>query len=272
MPNIWFACVITFLIPPLGFVYLSKWKLSSIYLLALVIARTSDIYLFEGWAYLLLSLSATAHIYDICSKEDLKSLNSWNNKLLVVLSVPVGLFGAVFFSKFFLFDYFYIPSNSMVPTLNVGDNIIVSKWGYGNYGAWGLKVHSPDYESRDKPKRGEVFVFEQPGNQAVRVSRIIGLPGDDIAFSNKRLVINDNRIPTEENLGDNYFVETLDDETYNIQYSQHFTSDAPSRTFNAKVPNKSYFVMGDSRDSSNDSRYWGFVPEENIIGKVTDTY
>ena len=165
----------------------------------------------------------------------------------------------------FIVEPYQIPSSSMLPTLEQGDFILVSKYHYG------LRLPISNYEviTFSKPQRGDVMVFNFPLDERVRyIKRVIGLPGDMISYSNKTLKIN-GEAPREE-LINSYpeykdLREYLNNQAHLIrEYS--FTYDEVQDSW--QVPAGHYFVMGDNRDNSNDSRYWGFVPHSNLIGKA----
>ncbi|AKJ31158.1 signal peptidase I [Caldimonas brevitalea] len=207
------------------------------------------------------------------------------------LDWTAGLFPViciVFLLRSFLFEPFKIPSGSMVPTLLVGDLILVNKYHYGVR----LPVINKKIVANEDPKRGDVMVFRYPKDTRIDyIKRVVGVPGDQVAYLNKRLFINGQPVPTES-LGEYYDEDSR-------RYSQHFSEtfggnehrvltnkdaapfivgadDFPYRDqcsytaegVTCKVPAGHYFVMGDNRDNSQDSRYWGFVPDENIVGKA----
>ena len=174
----------------------------------------------------------------------------------------------------FLFEPFRIPSGSMMPTLLVGDFILVNKFEYGLR----LPVLNSKVIPVDEPERGDVVVFRYPQQPEVDyIKRIIGLPGDTVRVENQRLWINgepvameaDGRYAGDANLkhaGLTVGVERLpgDDGPHQILMD-------PSRNLGVgqwTVPEGEFFVMGDNRNHSNDSRYWGFVPESNLVGKA----
>jgi signal peptidase I len=207
------------------------------------------------------------------------------------LDWTAGLFPviiAVFFLRSFLFEPFKIPSGSMIPTLLVGDLILVNKFHYGIR----LPVVNTKITEGTPPKRGDVMVFRYPPKPSLDyIKRVVGLPGDEVAYLNKRLTINGKAIETvalpeffdedmmryfkqyEESLGEKKhrllndddrpaFVPGADDFVFrkNCNYSVEGVV--------CKVPEGHYFMMGDNRDNSLDSRYWGFVPDKNIVGKA----
>ena len=169
----------------------------------------------------------------------------------------------------FLFEPFQIPSGSMIPTLEVGDFILVNKYDYGLR----LPVVGTKILSVGEPERGDVMVFKEPNNPDINfIKRVIGLPGDTIRYVDKRLTINGQPVMQQfvaqmsgsESLY-RLYDETVDGRTHRIRKDLGLPL---SKNGVWTVPENSYFVMGDNRDRSNDSRYWGFVPEQNIVGKA----
>jgi len=207
------------------------------------------------------------------------------------LDWTAGLFPvivAVFVLRSFLFEPFKIPSGSMIPTLLVGDLILVNKFTYGIR----LPVANVKITEGNAPQRGDVMVFRYPPKPSLDyIKRVVGVPGDEVAYLNKRLTINGKPVPTTPL--PEYFDE--DAMRYFPQYDEALT-DKSHRILNdparpamiagaddfpfrqncrysvegvvCKVPEGHYFMMGDNRDNSLDSRYWGFVPDRNIVGKA----
>jgi len=253
----------------LAFVYLAKFKWALFYLCSAVILVATDIILSKATGYsglgIILAVICAIHAFRTSKKIDAKPIRKWYSYWWGVLLIPVVFMVGVIFFRSFLYEPFHIPSASMLPTLRVGNHIVISKWGYGRYGTFGLNIYSADIESRKKPNRGEVFVLHPPHNQRMFVERIIGLPNDVVKFSDKQLYINGIKVAVERVENSIIYNETLDGNTYSVQY----INDAnPYRDFSVVVPENTYFVMGDNRDNSADSRVWGMVPAENIIGKL----
>lgn len=180
---------------------------------------------------------------------------------------------AVLVLRTFVVEPFRIPSRSMVPTLLVGDFILVNKFEYGLR----LPVFHTEILDLGEPERGDVMVFRYPGDPSVDyIKRVIGLPGDTIAYRNGHLYVNDKLVPVEPiglYTGDGapdvmtrLEVETLPGDI------EHPILDELSRPGpqqpTVTVPPHHYFVMGDNRDNSADSRIWGFVPEDNLVGEA----
>lgn len=186
---------------------------------------------------------------------------------------PVLLIVLVFRS--FLFEPFKIPSGSMIPTLLVGDFIVVNKYAYGLR----LPVLHTKVVPIGEPERGDVVVFRYPVDPKVNfIKRLVGLPGDTITYRDKQLFVNGQEVvavaegpysssrvkcstPRPDAIR---FSETLGDVTHDILIHEG----SGSRDGQWQVPDGHYFVMGDNRDRSNDSREWGFVPEENLMGRA----
>jgi len=175
----------------------------------------------------------------------------------------------------FLAEPFKIPSGSMMPTLLVGDFILVNKFAYGLR----LPVLNTKILSVGEPKRGDVFVFRYPENpKEDYIKRVIGLPGDEITYRNKTLFINGKEItenylgpytgpsePTNRMNGAQVKLEQLDGVDHRIMELPQLQIGHEGTW---KVPDGYYFAMGDNRDNSLDSRFWGFVPEANLVGKA----
>ena len=194
----------------------------------------------------------------------------------------------VFFLRSFLYEPFKIPSSSMLPTLYVGDLILVNKFTYGVR----LPIVNKKILTINNPQRGDVMVFKYPENPSLDyIKRVVGVPGDKIVYQNKRLSVNGKEVSYEA------LPDFLDDErlSYSNQLNENLTGvkhrilnderapafvrdphQFPNRElcsydetgFSCTVPEAQYFMMGDNRDNSLDSRYWGFVPDQNIVGKA----
>jgi signal peptidase I len=195
---------------------------------------------------------------------------------------------AVFVLRSFVIEPFKIPSGSMMPTLLIGDFILVNKFTYGIR----LPVINRKVIEVNTPQRGDVMVFRYPPDPSLDyIKRVIGLPGDRIEYRQKRLFINGREVPARQI--DDYlsrermqysqrFVERLDGVEHEVLIDGEAPSAIPyARTFPhaancnynndamaCVVPPGHYFMMGDNRDNSSDSRVWGFVPDENIVGKA----
>lgn len=207
------------------------------------------------------------------------------------LDWTAGLFPVivtVFILRSFLFEPFKIPSGSMIPTLHIGDLILVNKFHYGIR----LPVANTKVTSGTPVQRGDVMVFRYPPKPSVDyIKRVVGIPGDEVAYLNKKLTVNGQPVAVEP------LPDYFDDST--MRYFRHQREQLLGKTHQiiidnerpafipgaeefpfrdqcrysaegvvCKVPEGHYFMMGDNRDNSLDSRYWGFVPDKNIVGKA----
>ncbi len=195
---------------------------------------------------------------------------------------------AVFLFRSFIYEPFKIPSSSMVPTLQIGDLILVNKFTFGIR----LPIINKKIIQINNPKRGDVMVFKFPKDMSLDyIKRVVGEPGDKIVYKNKRLTVNGKELSYEK-LPDyldeerlsyySHYRENLTGVNHGILNDDHSPSYVPSPdafpqhelcTYNLEgfactVPPGHYFMMGDNRDNSLDSRYWGFVPDKNIVGKA----
>ena len=209
------------------------------------------------------------------------------------LDWTAGLFPViivVFLLRSFLFEPFKIPSGSMIPTLMINDLILVNKFHYGVR----LPVVHVKVLENNSPQRGDVMVFRYPPKPSLDyIKRVVGVPGDEVGYLNKKLTVNGKPV-SQTTLSDFFDPDTL-------RYSRQFEEATATKKYRVlndddrrgglderevmdfpfkqncrysaegvvcKVPEGHYFMMGDNRDNSLDSRYWGFVPEKNIVGKA----
>jgi signal peptidase I len=198
----------------------------------------------------------------------------------------------VFLLRSFLVEPFKIPSGSMIPTLHVGDFILVNRFTYGLR----LPIINKKFIEINQPQRGDVMVFHYPEDPSTDyIKRVIGLPGDRLVYRNKRLSINGkeqalqrdgdyNYVESElrfvhterysENLGGRTHAILLNPEMPQVHlgsvanFPQHEQCSYSEEEVRCTVPAGHYFMMGDNRDNSRDSRYWGFVPDELVVGKA----
>ncbi|MGN1281082.1 MAG: signal peptidase I [Succinivibrio sp.] len=235
------------------------------------------------------------------AESKLKQLSRKEKKAILEPQGLIGQTGSLFFVLLFVFLFrsfvyepFRIPSGSMLPTLQSGDFIAVNKWSYGIRNPLTNRV----IIDTSLPQRGDVVVFKYPQDKSVDfIKRIVGLPGDTVIYKNKQLfilkagmtdvnqaeLVSSRKVDSveEDIMG---FVETFDvyEESFDNGQSHNIriSTSSPSMTnfFYVqngmprgawKIPDNCYFAMGDNRDNSKDSRFWGFVPFENIVGKTT---
>ena len=176
----------------------------------------------------------------------------------------------VFLVRSFVVEPFRIPSGSMLPTLEVGDFILVNKFVFGLR----LPILHQEIVDFGEPQRGDVVVFRYPPKPSVDyIKRVVGVPGDHIAYYDKILYVNGKAVtdadsaevqPAQSGPDRVLLGESQNGHSYRIQWMRGI----PSREGEREVPPGHYFVMGDNRDNSKDSRIWGFVPESHFVGKA----
>jgi signal peptidase I len=207
--------------------------------------------------------------------------------------ILVGI-GSLIAIRAFLYEPFRTPSSSMSPTIPVGSFVVAEKWGYGNYAAFGVPLVKRPLSN--DVKRGEILIFEYPEKPSIYfLNRVIALPGDKIVYKDKRLSINGKDVGRrplgeltlgvdrdfrvfrkyEETLDDARYVTLVDDYAPVLyvpavrQFAMRDRCSHDESGFVCDVPLGHYFMMGDNRDNSDDSRYWGFVPSSALVGKIS---
>lgn len=275
--------------------YVAQIRWAGAYLLiALIIGVVGEFYLREtaiaGAIQILFALTCATHAYRLAARYSDEEPRPTYSRWYALLGTAIGLFSVAFGVRAFLVEPFRFPSGSMLPTIPLRAHLIVQKWGYGNYGTYSLNLF---HTSISAPlSRGDIIIFEFPPDRSLHYAkRLIGLPGDKIAYRAKRLSVNGTPISLRQ--GGDYFdskalayTQTFTESLMGVEYSVLIENDAfpniptaLSFPFHEKcvydadgvtcdVPAGHYFTMGDNRDNSNDSRMWGFVPADHIIGKV----
>lgn len=295
-PKKWIAVVLSILAAPLAFLYVGapRWALLS-FLAGLVVGTAS--FLAPGHQspllFGLISVALTVlwiwRAYRFAGERTFDEQRPWHSRWYGLVGVAVAASIVMVSLRVFLFEPFKIPSSAMIPALPVGANVMVQKWGFGYYGSMG---HRLGHGAILAPlERGDILVFDFPVDPSQSyIKRVVGLPGDKIVYRDKHVLVNGVDGRGQE------LKDYLDDERlmYLKRYREKFgqqehdillREQAPARvprgdlalpkectddgeTLSCTVPAASYFVMGDNRDNSMDSRFWGFVPASAVIGKV----
>jgi signal peptidase I len=303
-PNKWIAGVLGLLAQPLGLLYVARPGWAVVYLLILCAVGYLKLAFPPGAAPNLIpdmvgavvAVLAAAHAWYIAKHAEARTLRPGYTRWYGLAGFVTGFLALIFLVRVFVAEPFRVPGESMLPLYPAGSILVVNKWGYGHYGNYGVtllrtKISVPLL-------RADVIVFDYPQDpQRTYVKRLIGLPGDSVVYRDKRLTINGVAVPTAvlekdgvpvsmpsrsrqllETLGASPYAVLVDD--YLPSISLAGVRSFPGREkcaydesgFKCNIPADNYFVMGDHRDNSEDSRYWGFVPESAIIGKVVHVF
>jgi signal peptidase I len=289
------AAALGFFLPPAGMLYVARPGRAAIYLVLLVVIAATSLFVARenqwavGAAAALVAVVCAVQAYRF-ARDFREVKRPWYSRGVGLLAVIAAFAGLALGAPAFLVETFRLRSPSMRPSIEPGDRLIVKKWGYGNYGTLGIHFMRTGISS--EVRRGDVVVFESPENKSLdNAKRVVGLPGDTVAYFSKRLWVDDQEVPRtrigdyaqraraggtpqyRERLGACEYLVLIETETTPfvppakpfplIEYCT-FTKEGLS----CRVPAGHYFVLGDNRDNSADSRAWGFVPAGNIVGKV----
>ena len=294
-PKKWIAAVLGLLIPPAGMLYVARPRWAAAYFaLALIIPLGNmfvlrDRELAGNAIALLVAIVCAIHAYRLAGDSRVIR-RPWYSRWYGLIGIGAAFAALAFGVRAFLFEPFRFPSESMAPSIEARAHLIVKKWGYGNYGTYGIHLMRTGMSS--ELQRGDIIVFEYPEDTALSFAkRVIGLPRDRISYYNKRLKINDEEVPIgriedyvhrDRSTPSLQYLERLGDREYAIRIEPEAPAGVPivrafpfkeycaytAEGLSCRVPDGHYFVLGDNRDSSSDSRTWGFVSARNIIGKV----
>jgi signal peptidase I len=226
-----------------------------------------------NFALILLILSLTSgliYLLDIVYFASRRTKNQPMPKIIEYARSFFPVFVAVMVFRSFLIEPFRIPSGSLEPTLQVGDFVAVNKFAYGiRLPVWEKKIFSID-----SPKRGEIAVFRWPPDPSLDyIKRVIGLPGDKISYHDKKLTINGKLmqqtfIEYETDPSSGRAVAKYEENLNGVIHNIYIRPEANASDFNITIPPNAYFMMGDNRDDSADSRYWGVVSDTYLRGKA----
>ena len=290
------AAVLGLFFQPAGMLYVARPGWAAVYFALALIVVLGNMFALRGGELagaviaLLVAVICAIHAYRLA--RDYRELlrRPWYSRWYSLVGIVAAFAALVFGTRAFLFEPFRFPSASMAPSIEPRARLIVRKWGYGNYGTYGIHVMRTGMWS--EVQRGDIVVFEYPEDTALSYAmRVVGLPGDRISYYNKRLEINDEEVQIrriadyvhkDRAIPSPQYLERLGDHEHAILIEPDAPAAVPiARAFpfrercaytaeglSCRVPEGHYFVLGDNRDNSRDSRVWGFVPAINIIGKV----
>lgn len=281
-PKGWVAIVIGIIFHPFAFLYVNRLRLFWVYFGISLLVVGADFYLRKplpdgswlsnahpGW---LLLLICPFHAYRITTNYDPAQPRSWYAHWWVIPVAYIAFLLPIFLFRAFLFEPFSIPSKSMSPTLNPGDHVIVRKWGFGTYSTYGIRVMNTALSDKSLIRRGKLYVFYPPNSPNPVVKRLIGLPGDVIEVDKERILVNGEVIPSKRLSGSHdevVYREHYGQETYLIKRIPIMSYTVESRV---EIPDDHYFLVGDNRDNSADSRMWGAVSASHFVGEVIHTF
>lgn len=302
-PKAWLSIFYGVIIQPFTFLYVNRARLFAVYLLLAFCTILFDIKLQaisdqQAWYHgiyfsWLFWIACPLHAYIICRTYNKEQKRQWYANWWTALICYTVFFISLALTRAFIVEPYSVPAASMSPTLNPTEQLVVYKWGYGNYRYLGLQLAKT--APSKKLSRGDIVVFQYPENPEIDyVKRVIGLPGDTIVYRDKTIFVKpacddapDNcenfiQVEREFKFADSdagvtheYYQEFMDDTSYDIKlnitrkdFIDRYFRQIGTQADEWRVPEQHYFVLGDNRDNSRDSRYWGFVPEANVIGTV----
>jgi len=266
-PKAWVAIVLGIILQSFTFLYLNRPKIFGVYFILSCVVSIVD--LKYGTLYAIsFSLICPIHAYFVIRNFEYSNERGWYSRWWGIPAIFSVFFTTVFLFRSFLYEPFVFPSVSMQPTINQGNHIIVKKLGYGTYGTYGVNLINNEISSINLMQRGKLYAFYLPHKDIPFVKRLIALPGDTIAIKGNDITINGSVLTTDI-LYETDQVKVYEQQLGDISHSIQRIKMSPSRDMEeVVVPENGYFFMGDNRDNSADSRFWGYVASDRIIGEV----
>jgi signal peptidase I len=269
-PNKWLAGLLGFIVP-FGMLYVGRWKWAVVYGISGVLAALVELWLgIPGVLRSVLAVTCIVHAIVLAAKAAPIDCRPWYGRWYGMIGIAAMAFVLIATPRAFFYEPFRSPSGAMEPSLMRGDHFLVSKAGYRNYGTYGVTLTSG--APVKQPNRGAIVVFDYPLDPSRKfVKRLIALPGDTIASKGKVVSVNGQVLKKSEELAGNG-KHVVVEELGATNYRTYVDTNRPAEDFEIKVPDGQYFVLGDNRDGSDDSRRWGFVPGEMMIGEVVHVF
>lgn len=303
-PNKWIAAALGLFLQPVGLLYVARPQWAAFYLTVLialgavmigVITRGVPIFSLNVLS-VSIAIAAAVHSYFLASKSSAHKTRPAYTRWYSLAGIVLAVVAFVCLSRAFVAEPFRMPAKSMEPSVPMGSYLLVNKWGYGHYSTFGITLMRSQMTA--PLARADLIVFDYPERPELSfIKRIIGLPGDKVSYRDKRLSINGAPVrmtaidpSAESNVGSNthrQYSEELGASPHLVMFDDRVSPIhlAVVRNFSGRekcvfeesgfsceVPAGNYFVMGDNRDNSDDSRYWGFVPASAVIGKVSHVF
>lgn len=274
-PKVWVATLLGLFAPPLGFLYLVKpWAALVCFVAAtgaavLDLSRPAAIYGFLPPWFMVLWVVVVFTAFqcnNLARFGEPISHRKWYSRWWGLLSIFAGYFTVALLLRSFVIEPFRLPSASMYPSVLEGEYFLIKKWGYGLYGSYGIIISRT--EPTEPISRGDILVFRLPQDEQVSyVKRVVGLPGDHVVLAGMQLTVNGKQIETTCPVNQPQVTICLE----TVEGSEHGTAyfkDRSAADADVVVPAGHYFMLGDSRNNSRDSRYIGFIPARNIVGRL----
>ena len=295
-PKKWIAAVLGFVVSPLGFLYVRAPSWAGISLALGIVVAVAGFMAPGKDANLLFSIISVGMgvawaiaAYKLAARQSGDGVRPWHARWYGLTGLFIALIAVTAVFRAFFYEPFRAPSLSMMPNVPVGANLIVKKWGYGHYNTFKIRLGRAAISA--PLERGDIIAFDYPRDPTqTYVKRLVGLPGDKIVYRDKHLLLNGADVlgaQTGEYLDPEYLVyhARYREKIGNVSYDVLLNSNAPAwagdslyklpkqcaiehETIQCEVPPGSYFVLGDNRDNSADSRFWGFVPAALVVGKI----
>ena len=267
-PKIWVGILLGVILQSFTFLYLNKPKLFFAYFFLTLLMGIIEIK-YGLYVSFIFSIICPMHAYIVTKKYDSSNIRKWYSRWWGIPSILLAGFTIILLVRSFFYEPFSIPSASMVPSINVGDHIIAKKFGYGNYSSFGINLYKSKLSNDIKMTRGKIYLVYPPKiTDTPWLERLIAKSGDTVKINGTSVFVNGAELPTKllsENESFSIFEETSGNLTYKIMRSN---INSLQKDINIVVPSNSYFFLGDNRDNSNDSRFWGAVSGSNIVGEI----
>ena len=272
-PNKWIAGFLGFLNPSIGMLYLGRKWLAFLYIIMLLTTVItfytffiSNVESYKGIISFSISLVGLLHCYYLASKTNI--IRPWFSQWYGIILMVILFITPILVTRVFFYQPFSMPSSSMEPTLGKNTIFIVKNRGCGNYLFFGFSLLTTPKSEECRIGRGDIVVFQYPEDTSILyLKRVVGIGGDIVSYENKVLKVNSETIRNsfiEKRDKKLFLEEKIENNTYQIIHQDYnYSNDGVW-----KVPKGHYFVLGDNRDNSADSRIWGFVPEANITGTL----
>lgn len=275
-PRRWLAVMLSLILPPMGMMYAGRWAWARLYWLVVLILLVISIGFMDQLPALMLQIlalgvpvTAAFHVWFLVRHQTL--IRPWYSRWPILMLALLGLMVPMLMYRAFVSESFTAASDSMSPSLAPGTVLYADKWGCGNYRYWGMQFHRSAPTADCQVRAGDVVVFQFPQNPSESyVKRVVGLPGDQVRFVDNRLMVNGQLVwlkVLEDRGRTTVYEERLHDRAYPVIYmnTDHFRH---FKFTDVKIPEGHFFVLGDNRDNSFDSRHWGLVPLDHLIGVV----